>query len=474
MLLQSHSIRLHRGRIELRLLLLRLRLLWLLIGRRDKLMMVYPGAVSGLRGICGLGSTLVMLLGLLVMDLLLLLLLLGGFVLLDALVDAGQRDAHVVVLGCGGGGGVGVGGDELLLLLLLRLRVGLRSTISSIRSTTLRPTITHLLSRRRAKHLNPPSTILHLRLRLSLGLGSQGSLLFGQRGIDLLLRALPRLLRRSPRLWLLLLLGELLMDELLHGGLLLEEGGLLLGELLLVEWGLLLLLITVKADLDRAGCGGGLGLLGLLVFVLLGDFLALRGVAGWLSQVHNVLLFLALGDVCLGLLLEQGIIAAIAIHKLVEELLLVRLGELWLVAIDRGLGYGSEKLLVGRRLLGLVIWLLWSWLLLLMLLRLAEVVRVSARGLPGADWLGLVLLLVGRLSVRLPPAVTMHHHLLLAVGGSISGTNHLVLSLGRRLVLPPSGFSRQMGLLELLRLLACRADLLHYLLLKLLLLHQVL
>ena len=75
-LLQSHSIRLHRGRIELRLLLLRLRLLWLLIGRRDKVMMVHPGAVSGLCGVCGLGSTLVLLLGLLVMDLLLLLLLL--------------------------------------------------------------------------------------------------------------------------------------------------------------------------------------------------------------------------------------------------------------------------------------------------------------------------------------------------------------------------------------------------------------
>ena len=67
MLLQSHSIRLHRGRIELRLLLLRLRLLWLLIGRRDKVMMVHPGAVSGLSGVCGLGSTLVLLLGLLVM-----------------------------------------------------------------------------------------------------------------------------------------------------------------------------------------------------------------------------------------------------------------------------------------------------------------------------------------------------------------------------------------------------------------------
>ena len=160
-----------------------------------------------------------------------------------------------------------------------------------------------------------------------------------------------------------------------------------------------------------------------------------------------------------------GIIAAIAIHELVEELLLVRLGELWLIAVDRGLSDGSEKLLVGRRLLCLVIWLLRSWLLLLLRLSLAEVVGVSAHGLAGADLLGLVLLLVGRLPVRLPPAVTMHHHLLLAVGGSISGTNHLVLSLGRRLVRPPSGFSRQLGRLELLRLLACRADLLHYLLL---------
>ena len=84
------------------------------------------------------------------------------------------------------------------------------------------------------------------------------------------------------------------MDELLHGGLLLEEGSLLLGELLLVERWLLLLLVTVEANLDRAGCGGGLGLLGLLLLVLLGDFLALRGVARGLAQGHNVLLFLAL------------------------------------------------------------------------------------------------------------------------------------------------------------------------------------
>ena len=147
----------------------------------------------------------------------------------------------------------------------------------------------------------------------------------------------------------------------------------------------------------------------------------------------------------------------------------MRLGELLLAAagaIDCGLSDGSEQFLVGRRLRGGLVGLLLRWLLVWVLLRLAEVVGVYARGLAGADWLILVvlLMLIGRLAVRLP-AVTMHEHLLLAVG-SIRSAN-LILCLGLCLVLPHSGFRRLLWgrLLKLLRLLACRTDLLHNLLL---------
>ena len=239
----------------------------------------------------------------------------------------------------------------------------------------------------------------------------------------------------------------------------------------------------------------------------MGDFLALRSVAGGLSQVHNVLLLLALGNVRLGLLLEQGIVAIAAIDgdciaarlgricpglllllllllklllELIVKLLLVRLSEIWWVpAVDIacGLGNGSEELSVGCRLRSLLIRLL--RLLVWELLRLVKVVRVSGCGscrlrchlLLGGSLV--VLRMLGGRSIHLPSV--MHDHLRLPIA-SILRPN-LVLSLWRGLVLPYSGFRRLylLLLLELLlRLLTSLGDdlalLQNLLLLKLLLL----